>query len=225
MEIEILSVYLSYFSVLAPIYFFTLNRKKTNIGSLNILGILLCVSALSDLIGYLLARSGLSNMPLVNLYIFIQFLLLSWMYWKFYGKEKKQFIKISVIIFVFIFLINTAFGEGLFVLQSYTNTASSVILIFIAYRFFRVLRTLPTIITKRLTAGIDVHFKALYFINIAVFFYFVLNLWLFTLSPIVLEIFNEEAPVNLWVFHNVMNIIKNIFYAIGLYWAGRKELE
>ena len=218
------SVYISYFSVLVPISFFILNKKKFKNKNLYILGIFLGVSAASDFIGYALMKSGISNIPLVNFYILIQFLLLSWMYWEFYGKEKKQFIKISAIIFVCIFLINTAFGEGLFVLQSYTNTASSVILIVIAYRFFRVLRTLPTVITKKITAGIDVHFKTLYFINIAVFFYFVLNLWLFTLSPVVLEIFNEEAPVNVWVFHNVMNIIKNIFFAVGLYWAGKKEL-
>ena len=169
-------------------------------------------------------KNHIINSIVGNIYTVLEFLLISWMYWEFLKKENKAFIKISVIVFLFVFIVDTLFIRGLFEAQNITLSASSVILIFFAYRFFRFLRTLPTIITKRITAGRDVHFKTLFFINIAVFFYFVLNLWLFTLSPVVLEIFNEEAPVNVWVFHNVMNIIKNVFFAVGLYWAGKKEL-
>ncbi len=227
MDVFNISIYVSQLSVAVPIYFFLAKKSNLKNQDLRTLGILLGVSVLFDIIGYVSAILYNSNNIINNIFTVFEFLLLCRMYWGFYkeGHETdRKIIKISVIIFLSAFLTDTIVN-GLFEAQNISLGVSGAALIFIAYRFYRILQNLPTIITKKLTAGRDVYFKTFYFINVAVFLYFVLNLWLFTLNPIVLEIFNEEADFNIWTIHNVMNIVKNCLFAIGLYWAGKKELE
>jgi len=215
------SGYISYFSVLLPLCLFLLNRSKFTKESLYILGILLCVTAAFHLVSYLLVESGVSNLPLTNFYLLIQFLLISWMYKDLLKKRNTEFIKIPVMVFIGVFIINTVFGQGLFILQSFTNTMSSIMLVYFSISYFNRIKRLPYKLNNDFTPGKDVKFKTLHFINMAVFLYFVIDFLLFTVIPLFLNPLSEQSAYYIDVFNNTANSMKNIWFAIGLYWAGR----
>ena len=62
-------------------------------------------------------------------------------------------------------------------------------------------------------------------INTGVLVYFCLNLFLFILGNYVLTKLDPPVSMMIWSFHNVNNILKNIFFAIGIYFFKRKVAD
>ncbi|HET9057304.1 MAG TPA: hypothetical protein VFN30_10720, partial [Chitinophagaceae bacterium] len=56
----------------------------------------------------------------------------------------------------------------------------------------------------------------------AVFLYFSFNLFLFIIANYVFKNFSNEIGMTVWGFHNINNIVKNILFAVGIYYAGKK---
>ena len=124
-------------------------------------------------------------------------------------------------VFIGVFIINTVFGQGLFILQSFTNTIGSIMLVYFSISYFNRIKRLPYKLNNDFTPGKDVKFKTLHFINMAVFLYFVIDFLLFTVIPLFLNPLSEQSAYYIDVFNNTANSMKNIWFAIGLYWAGR----
>ncbi|HET9056058.1 MAG TPA: hypothetical protein VFN30_04340, partial [Chitinophagaceae bacterium] len=60
-------------------------------------------------------------------------------------------------------------------------------------------------------------------ITTAVFLYFSFNLFLFIMANYILKKFSAEIGMTVWGFHNINNIVKNILFAVGIYYAGKKQ--
>jgi hypothetical protein len=195
-------IYLSYFSGIVPLYFLYMKRQHPRSGVYKLLALLLLLSVLSDLIIFLLAKSSISNIAVVNTYFLLLFLVLSLIYADLL-KEYKKIIFTICFLFTVFFIVNSIYIQSINSIQSYTSTISGLILLLysILYSVF-VIKFLPA--------------NNLIWINIGVVFYFSFNLFLFIISTYVFTNMGTYEMNALWSFHNVNNIIKNILFAVGV---------
>lgn len=209
-------LYCSYFSVLLPMYFLFKERFYTANKILKALSLLLLMAALSDLIGYILIKTqGESNIFLNNAYNIIQFCLLSYIYALFF--KNKTIIYVGLILYVVFVSLNTLFVGSFSAFQSWPRIVGNILLF--SYSI--------TVITEMYNTPPKDEQMAILFlwINMAVLFYFGMNLYLFGTFDYILK--NESADIARisWSFHNVSNIVKNLFFAVGIYYAGRKQMK
>ncbi len=207
-------IYISMFSVLIPILFLLTKKKNFDIKILKILGLLLLASALSDLLSYIILKIGYkTNIPITNTFFIVQFLLLSILYISLLTKKKMIYISISIALIFFI--INTIFFQPYIEMQSYFRGVVNIILILysILY-FFQLLNKMPMI-----TVSILKYYP--FWINTAVFYYFGASFLIFFTITYIFKNQSVNFSVIIWSFHNLNNIIKNILFAVAIYFAGR----
>lgn len=109
-------------------------------------------------------------------------------------------------IYTLLFLINYAFIQSPYTLNSYAYTMSGVILIVLSLLYFwYLLKNLPETF---------VHRSPMIWINIAVLLYFGGNLFLFML-------YNFFAAGE-WILHNMLNITKNVLLFVAVWQSQRK---
>ena len=211
-------LYISRFSVLVPIFF--LFKGKQNFTGLTHpvlkgLGLLLLISAFSDLLSYILFKTGGSNLMVGNSYIVAQFFLLNYIYSLIF--KNRVLIYIGFVLFTGFFIINIAFIQPFTEFQGWSNTVGSIILLGYSTACFIKIIKYPFE---------DERFDDLIlWINIGVSLYFFMNLYLFASTSYIFK--NESADIAIlaWSFHNFINIVKNILFATGIYYAGRKMVS
>ena len=198
-------------SVLVPLFFYFRKIRVKKERHINILAILLVVSGVADLIGYLLWRKKIPNAFVLNSFFTIQFFLLSYLYYQLLNKKIR--IYLPTILYVAFLIINTIYIQPFNEYQSWMRMAGSLILILYAILFFRqLLLTLPT--DKLAT-------YPPFWISTAVFYYFSFNLFLFIVSNYAFTHLTVRESMLFWSFHNVNNVVKNLLFATGIYYAGR----
>lgn len=206
-------LFLSRFSVLIP-FLFLLRANPAFTGKiLRGISVLLAIAAVSDLICYVMLKKGLSNIAVINSYFIIQFYVLSYIY-SLYLKNKTVLI-IALVTYTGFTIFNTVFIQSFSEMQSWSDGLQSLLFIALSISCHLQLHKNPPA-DERLSSLI------LWF-NLGVLFYFSLNLYLFMVSN---YIFNNESVENSiisWSFHNLFNIVKNVLFAIGIYYAGMKE--
>jgi hypothetical protein len=212
METTVVILYASIFSVLVPLIISLKVRKQIKEPTYNFIGWILLVSLISDLTSLFLVKNSISNFPVTNIYVIVSFTLFSIFYSKLLPFRKKL---IYVILFFFInfFLYNTFLVQGFYSFQGYTRALGGLIMVFYSYTYFSsLLKNLPCT---------DIKGYGLFWINTGTSFYFSFNLLLFVFSSYVFENLTQEASMYFWSFHNVNNIIKNILFCVGIYYAGK----
>ncbi|HET9052990.1 MAG TPA: hypothetical protein VFM90_02375 [Cyclobacteriaceae bacterium] len=193
-------------SVLVPLlmsFFF----KNSTFKHLPYLRAILIVSLVCDAAGYIVAINGFANNWIGNFFILGQSLLLI----KIFGEEFKEkrialFISVAYLIF---FTVNIAFFQGWFML----NTASFILTCFIVsgyslYYFYRLLSDMPVVYIHRLP---------MLWLAFAVLLYHAGNFFLILAMPYFIDE-NGRGYSVLWSYvHNMLNITKNILFAIALW--------
>jgi TRAP-type C4-dicarboxylate transport system permease small subunit len=123
------------------------------------------------------------------------------------------------ILFVAIGLCYTTFFfVDLFFLQAQQLTSFSITLtaavfiLFSVLHFFKLMRDLPSTHIQNLP---------MFWIDTAVLVYFAGAFFIFLLRNYLIEVMKDDQIVY-WSLHNILNIIKNILFAIGLWQATKK---
>jgi hypothetical protein len=210
---DILSI-ASSISVFLPLVFY-LSKIKHASKRIHIIGALIIASALCDLIGFFLMSGKQSTYILFNAYYAILFFLLTWFYYEvLFINTRRMIVWLGLAIYLQSFILITIYVQGFHQYQTLMWVITAIIMIIysISY-FFYSLSTIPTA---------NIFSYAFIWINIGVLIYFCLNLFLFILGNHVLTKLDQEMGVLIWSFHNVNNIIKNILFAIGIYFYKRK---
>lgn len=210
MEMDYLIAYTSIGSVLIPISV-VLAHGKNMPRELRPLLWILITSLLCDLASIVLSRYSINTFLILNIYWFIQTSLLTWMYRKYF--HRKQLVNFIYFFFVAFYLINILFFQGPWVLNSISNVLASLILIlFCMYYFYRLLNDLPTV---------HIHSLPMLWISFAVLVYYAGNFFLFLASNYLIEDAREMHRMA-WILHNLLNITKNILFAVALWQSYRK---
>jgi hypothetical protein len=181
----------------------------------HIIGVLVIFSAVCDLVGVILFRENQSTVLLFNAYYVILFLLLTWLYYEIlFLKDRRLIVWIGLAIYLQSFILTTVFVQSFFEYQTLMWIITAIIMIiFGSAYFFHSISTIP---------ASNIFSHSFIWINGGVMIYFCLNLFLFILSNHVLTKVDSEMSLLIWGFHNVNNIIKNVLFAIGIYFFKRK---
>jgi len=209
-KIDLLIAYLSIGSVLIPLTIAVIHWKKMA-AELKPLCWILLVSLTCDMLSFLLIELKLNTLLVVNIYLFAQFSFLIWLFK--IQLKRKYVLNFTYLFFVIFFIVNICFFQGPWVFNSFSNVVACLILICLTlYYFSRLLNDLPTFYIYQLP---------MLWISFAVLLYYAGNFFLFLISNY-LVLKAEESHRMLWILHNLLNIIKNILFAVALWQSYRK---
>jgi hypothetical protein len=207
--------YASILSVVLPlIVYFTKIKHASR--AVHLIGAALVISAISDMVGYVLFAGGKSTVILFNGYYAVQFLLLTWFYYEVLPSDKAKSIVIGgLVTYALAFALITVFIQPLSEYQNYLWTITGMIMIVYGIAYF-----------VNLFASEPNHGNHwVLWINSGILFYFSFNLFVFFMSKYVLTKLEPEVSLLVWSFHNVNNILKNILVAFGVAAFGKITAE
>lgn len=206
--------YASIFSVAFPLILYLIRAKGLSRHA-HMIGAMIVVSAISDGIGYFVARAGISTAVLFNTYFVISFLLLCWFYYSVsQTATARNLTKWGLGIFIVTYIFIAWFVQPFTQFQTLMWTTGGAIGIIFSISYF----------ISVFSAARPMNDFGLLWINSGILFYFSFNLFLFLMSSYVYTHFEPEVGIIFWSFHNVNNVVKNILIGLGLSTARADEL-
>jgi hypothetical protein len=177
--------------------------------------LILLLSLTTDLISLLFIRYSTNTQPntylIGNIYLIAQFSLLVWVFKK--ELPRPRVSDTILLLFILFCLVNISVFQGPWVFNSVSNVVASLILIgFCLFYFYRLLNDLPIVHIEHLP---------MLWISLAVLIYYGGNFFLFLANNYLT--YDESGSHKLmWILHNLLNITKNILFAIALWQSYRK---
>ncbi len=212
MQLEFLIAYSSFGSISIPLLIAALQWNRMT-DELKTLRTLLILSLLADLISIILIRFSINTYWVGNIFMITQLALLIIVF----RSQLQYHLAINSILLISILfcLLNIGFIQGPFVFNSLSNVVACLILIsFCLYYFYRLLNDLPTIHIQHLP---------MLWISFGVLTYYGGNFFLFLVKNYLT--YGEAGSHKLmWILHNLLNIVKNVLFAIGL-WKGYRKVR
>lgn len=198
-----------YGSVLSPLI--PLFILQTRSGPLRLLDrvivLYVTISFLFDLVSVLLAFSGIKTYPLIHLFAFLEFALLTFYFYRLLNWNRSFLIGLLAC-YTVVYSVNSfrfeLYEEFNPIIRSITSLICITFVLLFLIRLF-----------KRETE-IFIESSPDFWFNLAILTYFSIAFFSFMLSTDILS-----KPINnllySWIFHNIANILKNILFAIGLW--------
>jgi hypothetical protein len=183
---------------------------------LKLLLILTGVSFLCDVAVLYHAQLKISSNYVGDGYRLAEFILLIGIYYRAFNNPKtaRPFLILTAL-FILFFIFNMIFFQREKI-NSYTNIFATLVFIVLAVGFFyKLMKDLP---------ALQVYLLPMFWVNVAVLVYFAGNLFVFTLSHYLVTVLNDNLMVY-WGFHNFLNILKNVLFAVGFYVSARSPAE
>lgn len=195
-----------------------LTKIKYASRKVHIIGLLIILSATSDIAGYIFFNERQSTAVLFNAYYAFTFLLLSWFYYEIlFIKSRRVVVLIGLAVYLQSFMLITIYVQGFMEYQTLMWIITGIIMVVYSIAYFTYsLSILPSMSSLN---------YAPVWINTGVLIYFLLNLFLFILSNYVLTNLDPQMGLLIWSFHNVNNILKNVLFAIGISFYKKKIAE
>jgi hypothetical protein len=178
-----------------------------------IVTVLLIVSVIADVTGYILIRNEVSNLVINNLYFLASFVILSLLYARLLSGGRTA-IYIFIAFTICFFTWDSFTQQSITGVQSYVITLCSVLAFGYSLIYFdHLLHTSP---------ASDLAKFPFFWINSAIMYYYGMNLFIFIFSTYIFENLKDNEILVVWIFHNVNNTTKNVLLAIGIYHAGKE---
>jgi len=209
MKIAFFIAHASAISVLIPLGLAIAHWKKipTEISTLKWV---LIASFIIDVTSFFFMKFSMNTHPLGNAYLFIQFSILFYIF-SFYN-SRKILLKFLYAFFVVFYAINLFFIQSPQIFNTNSNVISSLILIGLSISFFyRLLNELSIF---------HVHRLPMLWLSFATLIYYSGTLFLFLISNYLFQS-TDESNIMMWILHNLLNITKNILFAIALWQSYR----
>ena len=210
MRPEFIVSYVSMGSILIPLGFAMVHGKAMPV-EFRPLYLTLILSFVCDVLAYLLARNGINTHWIGNIYLATQFSLLTLVF----RTQFRKRILVDIVLFSFLifFITNISFFQGPLVFNSVSNVVAGLVLIaFCLFYFYRLLNDLPAVHVQQLP---------MLWISFAVLTYYGGNFFLFLVKNY-LTYGDAGSHKVMWILHNLLNVIKNILFAIALWQSYRK---
>lgn len=175
------------------------------------LAIIALASLLCDLTSLILGANGINSLVLANGFLLLQFSLLVRIF-SYQYRNTRPLLVVYVCIVV-VYVVNTAFFQGPWKLNSSFLAASSLVMIVLSLQYFYLLLSkLPTL---------HIHRLPMLWISFAVLFYYAGNFFQFLMSNYILA-GDVSAARMLWILHNLLNILKNVLFMIAIWQSYRR---
>ena len=156
-----------------------------------------------------------SNLTIINTYSITEFLLLSYIYHFLF--KKKKIIYVAITLFIVFFIINVIVIQPYTEFQNWPSGLANMILIGYSMKYyFQLLDDMPRASIFRFYP---------FWLNTAVFYYFGSTFLIFISINYVMKTQSADFSFQIWGFHNLSNAIKNILFAVAIYYVGAKNDE
>lgn len=213
-DAEIIS-HISSLSIIVPLllYFWKFRNAPRPV---HIIGALVVISAVCDLIGFILMSGKHSTAVVINIYYMLVFILLSWYYYESIFKVKhKLLLPIGSFVYFVLFLVITLTMQNFYLYQSQVWVLVCVILLvyslmYSIYLHKDVLRT-----GKQGASAIC--------FSVGFSYYFAWSTGIFIVTEYLLAKLDSETMLLVWSAHNLGNIAKNMFLAAGFYFTANRR--
>lgn len=196
----------STYSGVLPVIAWLYNYKNLD-KVLKIAGVFFLIAFLIDLILEVMTmmKGVVNNMPLIHLFIVINILFFTAIYYNAFFKPsvKKAIIALAGLALLVV-VFNIIFVEGIWEYPSLSITVLSVLLICFSLAYFYQLLNRQEFI--------HIEKQGLFWINSGVLFYFAINIFLFMLF----KHFSKDEKQEYYMIHSTSNTIANILYTVGL---------
>lgn len=155
---------------------------------------------------------GYHNLVVGMVYLFIQFVLLLFIFsLQFDDKEFwKRVFWISVILYLAGLVILKSSGESLVYLEAIANLVMIIVPLTFFYKLLSELKV------------INIHRLPILWICFATLFYYSGNLFLFLARDLLARV--PESYGLSWILHNILNVTKNILFAVAL-WQNYRTMK
>lgn len=182
---------------------------------LKYLSILLFIGVFVELFARILLSYKASNLPLLHLYIPIEFALLGWMYQLYLHRLYPRYIiPLIIVIFTLFSVVNSVFIQSIKTFNTNARAVENLLLIIFAVSYFyKLLKELKIRYLEK---------NPMFWINTGILIYFSGSLFLFIFSNY--SIIDKSISRLTWIIHAFLNIFINIIYSIGL-WLSRGNSE
>jgi hypothetical protein len=193
--------------------FLYFRKKQEKYG--DTLFLFMLISLLCDVISYSLARMKISSVLVVNLFFIIQVLVVSVMYMNILSHHVRTLKAIVVIFFLFV-LINGFVQQDFHTIQNINWALSTLIIILIAFYHIAQLSLHPIANVGRHPA---------FWVSTGIFFYGSLSIFILTVSNYLAVHHGVEDFELAWIFHNSLNIFKNVCFAAAIWWSAKGDVH
>jgi hypothetical protein len=175
--------------------------------------LLLIISLASDLLSFTLIKysAQVNTYLIVNIYLIAQFSLLLLVFRR--ELTNPRIADVVLLLFVLFCMINISVFQGPWVFNSVSNVVACLLLIgFSLFYLYRLLNDLPIVHIQNLP---------MLWISFAVLTYYGGNFFLFLVNNYLTH--DASGPHKLmWILHNLLNITKNILFAVALWQSYRR---
>ncbi len=211
--IEIIRI-TSHISFLVPLVVYVTKIKVAPLQH-HIIALLIGVLGSVDAVGFVFNYHHKSTALLFNVGQMVQFAILSWYYYEVvFKKEKVEVLMGGSMAYIVSFVLVNLFFEDIFHYQSiYWAIGSFLITVYGLLNLKMIKQTLPVWSTD---VRSEMWFSA------AIVVYFSTTFTLYILGEYILAELDRNEAITIWCVHNAHNILKNIMFAVGMYYTGRK---
>lgn len=188
---------------------------KKQVAPLKTLSFLLFAGIVVEIFARILIHYKQPNLPLLHVYVVVEFILIGWMYQLYLHKLYSRYvIPVIIVAFSLFSIINSVFIQSIFTFNSHARAIENLLIIILALSYFyKMLKELKVRYLEK---------HPMFWINSGILIYFSGSLFLFIFSNY--GIIDKSIARLTWIFHAFLNIFINIFYAIGL-WLSRENSE
>ena len=204
----------SHVSFLVPLVVYVTKMKIAPLQH-RIIALLIGVLGLVDAVGFVFNYHHKSTALLFNVGQMAQFAILSWYYFEVvFTKAKVEVLIGGSMVYIISFVLVNMFVEDIFHYQSiYWAIGSLLITVYGIQHLKNIAQTLPF-------QSPDVKSEMWFSASIVV--YFSMTFALYVLGEYILADLDKNVAMTIWCFHNAHNILKNIMFAVGMYYTGKK---
>jgi hypothetical protein len=206
----------SIFSILAPFVTYCLKLRKLPREN-HIIGIVIIISAAIEIFVTIQFEGNRPTAIAYNMYFVFLFSLLCWYYYEVVFKFKNRgyfFFGIGAYVMA-LFVVSARLAFETYQGEMWAITGVILVVFGIIYNNYQVEK--PPLFDKNLYSGL--------IFNGAIMLYFSFNFFIFIVANYVLTELSPDSSRMAWAFHNMNNIIKNIAFAFGLYYTGRRRVN
>lgn len=198
-------------SIIAPL-FVGVVFIRTLLISCRLLFLLIITVAIIELLAIILAKYGINNLFLFHLYSFIEFGVISMIYYQLIrNTQQRKFILYFLVVFQGFSLLNLLFFEKITGFNSFQRNIEAIILMFYFFFYLFEISKLKHEYSLR---------NPFFILTFGFIIYFVGTLSLFVYANQIIQ----GTDNSYWLIHSVLNIFLNGIYTIAL-WKGRIRME
>lgn len=204
------SIYMGYVvpaTTLLPIITGIVYYKKLN-RPLRTLTLFLIFSLLINVIGIGMAQRHQNNLPLLHFYTIFELLGVLFYYYQAQAEDRiRYWIKIIMVIFPVLCVINFTFFQSLYEFNTYTRPLEAIVIIIFSFIYLN---------NQKDTEDENVIFTAGKWVSIGFLVYFCSSLFQFIFSNVVSKSAPKDIKSLVWVIHATFVMIMYLFFYIAI---------